>query len=145
MTATVKEVDKVVEAVEKVDRDIKNYYWMANQISQEDAETFIKATAYDLESTLPVAPYSTGNPTYRVVQRRMRVEERQYRFFEKVRALEKAVSDLPDEKERVVIEGCMDHVTLHKLGSMLGISKQAVYEIKEKAIRKLAVKMYLET
>lgn len=143
MTTTVKEVGNVVEAIRKVNRDLKDYFWMANQISQEDAETYIQSVEISEEATLPKAPYSISDPTYRIAQRNIRIEERQKRLLEKVVNLENAVATLIDERERIVIEGCMDRLTLKQIGSILGISKQATFEIKEKAVRKLAIEMYL--
>lgn len=143
MTATIKEVRNSVDAVRNVNRDIRNYYWMANQISESEANTFIAATEYSIEATMPKEPHKTSDPTYRAVQQRLRGEERNERYLRQIKALENAVASLEDERERIVIEGLMDKLTLHKIGLVLGISKQAAYEIKESAVQKLAVKMYL--
>lgn len=143
MTTTVNEIGNVVEAIRKVNRDIRDYYWMANQINIEDVETYIQSVEISGEATLPKAPYTVSDPTYRIVQRNIRIEERQKRMLEKVVNLENAVATLKDERERIVIEGCIDKMTLRQIGTILGISKQAVYEIKEKAVRKLAIDMYL--
>lgn len=144
MTTTIEEVQDVVEAIRNVNRDIRDYYWMANQINKKDVTVYIQSTSNDGASTLPKSKHTIDDPTYRIVQRKMRIEERRKRLTEKVVRLEKAVQTLTDERERVVIEGCMDRMTLHEIGTLLGISKQSVFDIKEKAVRKLAVKMYLE-
>ena len=145
MTTTVKEVEATIEAIRKVNRDIKNYYWMANQITKHDVEYYISSTTskYGLEASLPKAVGSSSDPTYGAVQRKLRDENRIKRYVETVKRLEDAVATLDDEKERIVIEGCMDRISLRQIGKILGISKQAVFEIKERAVRKLAVKMYL--
>lgn len=143
MTTTVKEVGNVVEAIRSVNRDIKDYYWMANHIATEEVAVYIQSTQYNVEATLPQAPYSTSDPTYRIVQRNIRIEERKRRLLDKVINLEDAVETLNDERERVVIEGCMDQMTLQKIGLIIGVSKQAAFGIKEQAIRKLAIEMYL--
>lgn len=145
MTATVKEVKNTVDAVRNVNRDIRNYYWMANQINESEANNHISAntTEYSIQASLPKAPHTNSDPTYRSVQQRLREEERNERYLLQIKFLEDAVSALKDERERIVIEGSMDKMTLREVGVVLGISKQAVYEIKENAVQKLAVKMYL--
>lgn len=145
MTATIQEVGSTVEAIRNVNRDIRNYYWMANQISLSMAEDHISAptTEYSIEASMPKAPYNNSDPTYRSVQVRLRAQERNERFISQVTNLENAVARLEDERERIVIEGLMDKLTLHEIGLVLGISKQATYEIKESAVQKLAVLMYL--
>ena len=57
--------------------------------------------------------------------------------------LEEAVASLDDERQRLVIEGCMDRVSLKEIEISLSVSRQAVFEVKERAVRKLAVKMYI--
>ena len=138
-------VEATIEAIRKVNRDIKNYYWMANQITHNDVEYYISSTTarYGIEASLPKAVGSNSDPTYGAVQRKLRDEDRIKRYVETVKRLEEAVATLEDEKERMVIEGCMDRLSLSQIGRMLGISRQAVFEIKEKAVKKLAVKMYL--
>jgi RNA polymerase sigma factor (sigma-70 family) len=145
MTTTIEVVEVTVEAIRKVNRDIKNYYWMSNQISKNDVEEYISSVTpkYGIEASLPKAAGFNSDPTYGAVQRKVREENRIKRYIETVKRLEDAVATLDDEKERMVIEGCMDRISLSQIGKMLGISKQAVFEIKEKAVRKLAVKMYL--
>jgi len=145
MTTTVQVVEATVEAIRKVNRDIKNYYWMANQITQKDIEEYITSgtAQYGIEASLPKPKGKTSDPTYGAVQRKMREENRIKRYVETVRRLEEAVASLDDEKERIVIEGCMDRMSFSEIGKILGMSKQAVFEIKERAVRKLAVKMYL--
>jgi len=60
-----------------------------------------------------------------------------------VERLEEAVASLDDERQRLVIEGCMDRVSLKEIEISLSVSRQAVFEVKERAVRKLAVKMYI--
>lgn len=141
----VEDVEATVEAIRKVNRDIKNYYWMANQITQHDVENYITSmiAKYGVEGSLPKPQGNKSDPTYGAVQRKLRDEDRIKRYVETVKRLEEAVATLEDEKERMVIEGCMDRLSLSQIGRMLGISRQAVFEIKEKAVQKLAVKMYL--
>lgn len=145
MIKTVEDVEITVEAIRKVNRDIKNYYWMSNQITKKDIEEYAAPTTtrFGIEASLPRAKGVNSDPTYGAVQRKLRDENRIRRYVETVKRLEDAVATLEDEKERAVIEGCMDRVSLSKIGKMLGMSRQAVFEIKERAIRKLAVKMYL--
>lgn len=146
MATTIEDVEITVEAIRKVNRDIKNYYWMSNQITKRDVEEYISITTkYGVEASLPKAVGFNSDPTYGAVQKKIRDENRIKRYVETVKRLENAVATLDDEKERMVIEGCMDRISLSKIGKMLGISKQAVFEIKEKAVRKLAVKMYLNS
>lgn len=146
MIATINEVKNTVDAVRNVNRDIRNYYWMANQISESEAINHISTPTieYGEEASLPKAPHKISDPTYRMAQQRLRAEERNKRYLEQIQTLENAVATLEDERERIVIEGCMDKMTLREIGVVLGISKQAAYEIKENAVQKLAVKMYLE-
>ncbi|MEK0285929.1 hypothetical protein [Caldifermentibacillus hisashii] len=145
MATTIEDVEVTVEAIRKVNRDIKHYYWMANQITKNDVEDYISSVTskYGLDASLPKAVGINSDPTYGAVQRKVREENRIKRYVETVKRLEDAVATLDDEKERIVIEGCMDRISLSKIGKMLGVSKQAVFEIKEKAVRKLAVRMYL--
>ena len=145
MTTSVKDVEATVEAIRKVNWDIKNYYWMSNQITQHDIEHYIYSITarYGIDGSLPKAKGRRSDPTYGAVQRKIREENRIKRYIETITRLENAVATLEDEKERIVIEGCMDRISLSQIGRMLGISKQAVFEIKEKAVQKLAVKMYL--
>lgn len=144
MTTTVKDVAEVVDAINKVNRDIKDYYWMANLLNDEEITAYIQATKYSDDPAVS-SKYETGDPTYRIVQRKIRIEERKKRMIEKVTNLERAVATLEDERERIVIEGLMDRTTLKELGALIGVSKQAVHDIKEKAVRKLAVIMYLRS
>lgn len=145
MATTIEDVEVTIEAIRKVNRDIKHYYWMANQITKNDVEDYISSVTskYGLDASLPKAVGINSDPTYGAVQRKVREENRIKRYVETVKRLEDAVATLDDEKERIVIEGCMDRISLSQIGKILGISKQAVFEIKEKAVRKLAVKMYL--
>lgn len=145
MTTMINEAKNTVDAVQKVNRDIRNYYWMANQINESEAKNHIAASTakYGVESSLPKPLHTNSDPTYRTAQQRIRAEERNKRFLSQIQNLENAVATLEDERERIVIEGCMDNITLRELGAVLGISKQAVYEIKERAVLKLAAKMYL--
>lgn len=145
MATTIQDVEITVEAIRKVNRDIKNYYWMSNQITRKDVESFISSVTskYGVEASLPKPLGIKSDPTYGAVQKKAREESRIKRYIETVKRLENAVASIDDEKERIVIEGCMDRISLNQIGKMLGISKQAVFEIKEKAVRKLAVKMYL--
>lgn len=145
MATTIEDVEVTVEAIRKVNRDIKNYYWMSNQITEKDVEDYISSVTsqYGVEASLPKAVGFNSDPTYGAVQKKVREESRIKRYIETVKRLEDAVATLDDEKERIVIEGCMDRISLSRIGKILGISKQAVFEIKEKAVRKLAVKMYL--
>lgn len=147
MATTIEDVEVTIEAIRKVNRDIKYYYWMANQVTKKDVEDYVFSVTskYGLDASLPKAVGNNSDPTYGAVQRKVREEDRIKRYIETVKRLEDAVATLDDEKERVVIEGCMDKISLTRIGKMLGISKQAVFEIKEKAVRKLAVKMYLNT
>ena len=57
------------------------------------------------------APYMVSDPTYRQVKANMRKEERKNRYLGKVQRLEKAVASLDDERERMVIEVCMDRIS----------------------------------
>lgn len=145
MATTIEDVEVTIEAIRKVNRDIKHYYWMANQITKKDVEDYIYSVTsrYGVEASLPKAAGLNSDPTYGAVQKKVREENRIKRYIETVKRLEDAVATLDDEKERIVIEGCMDRISLSQIGKILGISKQAVFEIKEKAVRKLAVKMYL--
>lgn len=147
MRITVRDVEVTAEALQKTRRDIQNYSWMANMITKEDAEDFMPSTVAmgGIESTMPKAPYTVGDPTYGAVQRKIRSEERNERYVKQVKRLENAVAGLTDEKERIVIEGCMDDLRLKEIGQLLGVSKQSVYEIKERAIGELAVVMYLKS
>jgi len=52
-----------------------------------------------------------SDPTYRQVKANMRKEERKNRYLGKVQRLEKAVASLDDERERMVIEVCMDRIS----------------------------------
>ncbi|MDQ0299658.1 DNA-directed RNA polymerase specialized sigma subunit [Salibacterium salarium] len=145
MPATINDVETTIEAIRKVNKDINNYYWMSRKVSQMEAEQFEAAaqiSQYGDDSTMP-KPDEISDPTYGEVQKKMRVEERNRRFLEKIKRLENAVSQLDDERERLIIEGCMDKVTLRATGQVLSISRQATFEIKESAVRKLAVIMYL--
>lgn len=144
MTATVKNVNEIVEAVKKVNQDIKDYFWMANQLEQKEVASYLNITSYGEEAGMPRSTGSKSDPTYRIAQYNIRFEERKHRILEKVTRLEYGIEQLQDERERMVIEACMDRVTLREVGAILGISKQAVYDIKESAIRKLAVTMYLQ-
>lgn len=143
MTTTVMEVSNIVEAIRNVNRDVKDYYWMANHIANEEVTSYIQSTKHSVEATLPQAPYTTSDPTYRIVQRNIRIEKRKERILEKVIKLERAVETLDDERERIVIEGCMDNMSLKKIGLIIGVSRQSAFNIKEQAVRKLAIKMYL--
>jgi len=143
---TVNDVEQTVEAIRMVNEDIRNYYWMANQISALEAEGEQPSAAiagYGDEAAMPKAPYTVSDPTYRQVKANMRRDERKNRYLEKVNRLEEAVASLDDERERMVIEGCMDQVSFKEIGLSLSVSKQTAFEIKDRAVRKLAVLMYL--
>src|SRR5690606_28409733 len=112
MIKTVEDVEITVEAIRKVNRDIKNYYWMSNQITKKDIEEYAAPTTtrYGIEASLPRAKGTNSDPTYGAVQRKLRDENRIRRYVETVKRLEDAVATLDDEKERAVIEGCMDQI-----------------------------------
>ena len=147
MSTTIKDVEITVEAIRKVNRDIKNYYWMSNQITKKDVDYYVSSLTakYGVDASMPKAKGKTSDPTYGSVQKKIRDESRIKRYIESVKRLENAVSKIEDEKERIVNEGLMDKMSYREIGKVLGITRQAVFEIKEKAVRKLAVIMYLNT
>lgn len=138
------DVDATVEAVRKTNRDIKNYSWMANMVTKQDVEYYIKSPVAQggIDSVMPKAG-GISDDTYGAVRKKLRADERNERFAQQVANLENAVSKLDDEKERMVVEGCMDNLTLTEVGQVLGVSKQAALQIKESAVRKLAIELYL--
>src|SRR5699024_6704252 len=73
MKTTVQEVETTVEAIRKTNRDIRNYHWMANLITKTDVEEFMPSPVAmgGIESTMPKAPYSVGDPTYGAVQKKI--------------------------------------------------------------------------
>lgn len=144
LKTTFDDVEATVQAIRMVNEDIRNYFWMANQISAIEAEQPTAAIAgYGDEAAMPKAPYTVSDPTYRQVKANMRKEERKNRYLDKVQRLENAVASLDDERERMVIEGCMDRISFKEIGLSLSVSRQAAFEIKERVVRKLAVEMYL--
>lgn len=144
LKTTFDDVEATVQAIRMVNEDIRNYFWMANQISALEAEQPTAAIAgYGDEAAMPKAPYTVSDPTYREVKAIMRRDERKNRYLRKVECLEDAVASLDDERERLVIEGCMDRVSFKEIGLSLSITRQSAFEIKERAVRKLAVEMYL--
>jgi len=119
---------------------------MANQIFALEAENEKPTTAiagYGDEAAMPKATYSVSDPTYTEVKAIMRRDERKNRYLQKVECMAGAVASLDDERESLLIEGCMDRVSLKEIGLSLSVSRQAVFEVKERAVLKLAVEMYL--
>ena len=144
LKTTVDDVEATVQAIRMVNEDIRNYFWMANQISALEIENPSAAIAgYGDEAAMPKAPYTVSDPTYRQVKANMRMEERKNRYLQNVKRLESAVASLEDVRERHVIEGCMDRISFKEIGLSLSISRKTAFDIKERAIRKLAVEMYL--
>jgi len=115
---------------------------MVNQISAVEAENEKPTAAiagYGDEAAMPKVPYTVSDPTYRQIKANMRKEERKNRYLNRVQRLENAMASLNDERERTVIEGCMDQKSFKKIGLSLSVSRQAAFEIKERVVRKLAV------
>src|SRR5699024_1544509 len=105
--------------------------------TKTDVEEFMPSPVAmgGIESTMPKAPYSVGDPTYGAVQKKIRADERSERYIKQGKKLEGSVAKLDNEKERIVVEGCMDNLSLKEIGQLLGMSRQAAFEIKEQAVR----------
>ncbi|MED0766203.1 LuxR C-terminal-related transcriptional regulator [Aneurinibacillus thermoaerophilus] len=151
------DLEPALEAVQRVEQDLRNYRWMAEKIQtlqkcdeyekqypREVWENIIHAgtAQYGIESILPKAQGVNSDVTYREAQKLLRNWERMKRYERKVKKLEAAVASLQDERERAVAEGMMDGEKMYEIAQQLDVSRQTVDKIRRSMIRNLAWIMY---
>ena len=146
MNATAKQLDRMMEAMQRVEQDLRDYRWMSEKVAiykkkYEEQNIVIGTPKYGIEATLPKT-LDVSDTTFREVQKLLRIRERKDRYEQKLKKIEKAVASLTDERERAVAEGLMDGERLYMIAQQLNVTRQTVYELKKSTIRKLAIEMY---
>ncbi|KIL46948.1 hypothetical protein KP77_25170 [Jeotgalibacillus alimentarius] len=151
---TYDQVDTIVEAIQRVHDDLRDYEWMSikvrkysseNRSNQSAGDLPAAATAkYGIESSLPKAPYGISDPTFNAAKKQMRVWERHQRYKKKIELIDQSAAALANERERLVIEGILDGLKANELAQELNVSRQTIQEIKRSAVRELAKIMYLD-
>ena len=149
------QMETLMEAIQMVEQDIRDYGWMVEKIASLKEQESIRdknagklivagTAAYGLSASLPKAKNVNSDPTHREARKGLRHWERCLRYKRKIEMLEKAVSELKDERERIVIEGLLDGEKNYMIAQELNVTRQTVHEIKKSAIRNLAISMYLK-
>ncbi|BAU27617.1 regulatory LuxR family protein [Aneurinibacillus soli] len=153
------DLEPAIEAVQRVEQDLRDYRWMAEKIdaiqayedrnkekSREVWEGMLGAgtAQYGIESSLPKAQGVNSDVTYREAQKLLRNWERMKRYERKVKKLEEAVAALRDERERTVAEGILDGMKMYEIAQQLDVSRTTVDTIRRSMVRNLAWIMYEE-
>lgn len=151
------ELEPALEAVQRVEQDLRDYHWMAKEIQdiqdwdehqkqypREVWEDLLGAgtAQYGLEASLPKAKGVNSDATYREAQKLLRKWERMKRYERKVKKLEASVATLQDERERTVAEGILDGLKMYEIAQQLDVTRQTVDRIRRSMIRNLAWDMY---
>lgn len=151
-------LDAMMEAMQQVEQDLRDYSWMAKRVARFknieemkkeyprevwEAVIGISTSKYGVEATLPKST-DISDPTAREAQKLLREYERIKRYEKKLKRIDEAVATITDERERAVAEAIMDGERLYMIAQQIGVSRTTVYELRKSVIRKLAIYLYKE-
>lgn len=134
-------------AIEQIECLLKDYRWMWKEIDRLEIRLSGYATVskswgvaqYGIEATLPHGSSGKSQAELKDIDIR---ETRQYERLEKLKnriyVLEVAVDYIEDEKMKAVYDCLLDGMTYRKIGYHVGMSKNAVWDLKNEIIRSLA-------
>lgn len=146
-------LEPALEIVQKVEEEIKDYYWMVKEVERlrtEIDKAF--ATIPAIQQKL-VATYgdAAGMPsgkglrlsTLTIPEERYEKQiERLKNMENKVRQINDFATSLGDGKYRTVLECMMDGMQMNRIARHVGVSRQRLNEIKRDIVNRLAQEMY---
>lgn len=134
-------------AIEKIECLLKDYRWMRKEITRLENVLYGHVTPmkswgvaqYGVEATLPHG--SSGKSQAELNDMDIR-ETRQRKRLAKLQAqvyvLEIAVDYIEDEKKKAVYDCLLDGMTYRMIGYHVGMSKNAVWDLKNEIMKELA-------
>jgi DNA-binding NarL/FixJ family response regulator len=120
---------------------LKDYFWMLREIQRIDKELmktdFRGTAAYGIEATLPHAIGIVGRAIENEVIRRNKKSERLVEYISKVNFINERISNITDEKEKVVLDCLMDGMDISAIAHHLRISRKQVHILRDNIVNRL--------
>lgn len=139
------EQEPAPELIQRTEDDIRDYPYMQIEVMRirrylEEAGQGTVAQ-YGLEAALPKGKGRHGDSTHVEAVRRERKWKRLQNLQKKIERIDKALDRIGDEQERLVLEALLDGDKNNLIAKEIGVSRQRYYEIKRRAVLKLAEAM----
>jgi DNA-binding NarL/FixJ family response regulator len=135
-------IEPAIEAVQKVQEDLRNYRWMVKRIENMRKELESAGNGlvsqYGLESSMPKAKGNISDPVHKEVQRRARDFQRLENLERKVANLEKYVAGLSDERDKEILACILDGWKYKDIAFHVGVSRETLDGLKKNLIKDMA-------
>ncbi|WP_400162464.1 hypothetical protein ACAF76_002460 [Brevibacillus sp. TJ4] len=140
-----REQEPALSLMQRTEDDIRDYPYMQIEVMriqrylQESGQAMV--ASYGLEAALPKGQGRHGDSTYVEALRRERKWKRLQSLQHKIERIDRALEQIGDEQERLVLEALLDGDKNNLIAREIGVSRQRYYEIKRRAVMKLAEAM----
>lgn len=146
-------LEPVLEVVQKVEEEIKDYHWMVKEVDRLRKEIHNAIISNPSIQQKLVATYgdAAGMPSGKGLrlssltipeERYEKQIERLKNLEDKVRQINDFASSLGNSKHRTVLECMMDGMRINSIARHVGVSRQRLNEIKRDIVNRLAREMY---
>lgn len=126
----------------QVESTLRDYNWMINEIKRQrdlmDYHGGNLVAQTGIESTMPRAQGGTSDPVALEVVRRDEASRWVQKLEEKVLFIQKRMSIITDEREKVVLECMLDGLSMSAISQHMGLSRRHIYNIKSSVVNKIA-------
>ncbi|NGP45986.1 DNA-binding response regulator [Bacillaceae bacterium SIJ1] len=121
---------------------LKDYHWMVNEIKRqrELLKDFPGATTgkYGIEATQPKAPYQTGDPVAREVERRYGKYKWVEKLEQRVTFVQERIHVIQAEREKAVLECMLDGMSMVAISRHMGLSERHVFRLRDSVVDKMS-------
>lgn len=126
----------------QVESALRDYNWMINEIKrQRDLMGYQGGNLVaqsGVESVMPKAQGRISDPVALEVVRRDKASRWVQKLEEKVLFIQKRMSVITDEREKVVLECMLDGIGISSISQHMGLSRRQIYNIKASIVYKIA-------
>ncbi|WP_238933481.1 hypothetical protein [Brevibacillus choshinensis] len=140
------ELESAGELVQRTEEEIRDYSYMQLEVIriqrflQEMGEGMVGQYGVETAQLKPLGRHS--DKTHAEAARRERKWKRLQNLQDKILRIDEAVETILDEQERLILEALLDGEKNTQIAKEIGVSRQRYYEIKRRAVMKMAWAMY---
>ena len=122
----------------EIEQALRDYRWMINEIRRQrellnDINPSVTAQG-GIESSLPKAKGTTGDPVAMEVIRRDKASRWVQKLEKKVTFIQERIHVIQEPKEKAVLECMLDGLSMKAIGQHMGLSRSHIYNLKESII-----------
>ena len=126
----------------QIESALRDYNWMINEIKrQRDLLQLVGGNVVaqsGIESTMPKAKGSTGDPVAQEVIRRDKKSKWVQKLERKVLFIQNNIHVIEDPREKAVLECMLDGLSMIAISQHMGLSRRHIYNIKNSIVDKIA-------